>query len=204
MGTSLYLIAEGRVKIVTQDSQGEELVLNISGPGESIGEMSMLEEAPRTAGVVALEPTTMLQLSRDDLLEVLHDYPEVAMDIMRTLSHRLRFASTYIEQVIDISKQIAEGDYSFAKKQIQTSQSGVRSNDVSNEAQIQMLLSAFFSMVEGVQQREEELKKEIVTLKIQIDETRRKEEVESVTSSDFFAELKARVKEMREETDDDD
>jgi CRP-like cAMP-binding protein len=201
IGRTLYIIDSGLVKIVTHDARGEELILNQCGPGEAIGEMSLLEESTRTAGVVAQEPTIVLQLERDAFMEAIRSHPDVALDIMKTLSRRLRFASLYIEQVIDISQRIAEGDYSFARRQIQTSQALVAGSDTDNsdEARIQTLLTAFFSMVEGVQEREDALKEQVAFLKIQIDEARRKDEVDRITSSDFFADLKTQLKRMREE-----
>src|SRR5439155_10239161 len=102
-----------------------------------------------------------LQLSRDDLLEVLTAYPTMAQHMLRKLSHRMRFSTTYIEQAIDFAKHIADGDYNFVKQQIKTSQSSIMTREAANDqARAAELLGAFFTMVEGVQKREEELQQQ--------------------------------------------
>jgi CRP-like cAMP-binding protein len=196
-GDALYMIRSGRVKITTVDSQGKELMLNQCGPGEAIGEMSLIDSSPRSASVVALEPAEILVLKREAFLDELGRHPTLAMDVMRNISGRLRFATTYIEKAIEWSQRIAEGDYSFALQQIQTNQSSMAGQRAPDEARAAELLSAFFRLVEGVKKREEALQQQVRELKIQIDETKRKQEVESLTSSDFFSRLKAKSEELR-------
>jgi CRP-like cAMP-binding protein len=198
-GNALYVIDRGRVKIVIKDSSGGELVLNQLGPGEALGEVSLLDEAPRSAGVIAAEPTEVLRLDRDTFLDVLRSYPEVSLDMMRILSRRLRYNITFIEQMIELSKRIAEGDYNIAMEQLHASRSDVPTQADADRAMIDELLSAFFSMIKGVQEREEDLKEQVRILTIQIDEKKRREEVESLTGSDFFAELKESARRLREQ-----
>jgi CRP-like cAMP-binding protein len=203
-GDALYLIDRGWLKVVAEGGGGEELILNQCGPGEALGEMALIDDAPRAAGAVALTPAEVLKLDREAFMAALHDHPEVGLDIMRILSQRLKFTNTYLEQAIDWSRRIAEGDYSFAMDQIRTSQSAVMGKGLSDEARARELLAAFFSMVRGVQEREETLKQQVSQLKIEIDEVKRKQEFRKLTQSDFFLDLKESVKKMREEDDDDD
>lgn len=200
-GDSLYIIDRGSVKIVTQDAKGEELVLNRVEAGEAIGEMSLIDQQPRSAGAVALTPTRVLRLSRDNFMSVIRREPVLALEIMENISSRLRFATTYIEQAIEWSKRIAEGDYSFALNQIENSQSGLTERQEVNRAKAAELLTAFFQMIKGVQQREESLRMEVQRLIIQVDENKRKQEYEQVTQSEFFANLKAQAKKLREENE---
>ena len=109
-GDSLFMIGSGWVKIVTEDTQGGELILNKCGPGEAIGEMSLLDEEPRSAGVIALSDAQVLELKRDAFLDILDRNPDVALLVIRGISSRLRFSTTYIEKAIEWSQQIAEGD----------------------------------------------------------------------------------------------
>lgn len=201
---SLYLVKSGWVKIVTKDSSGDELVLNQCGIGDAIGEMSIIDDSPRSASVVAITPVEMLKLDRDAVLNVLFRQPTVAMYIMRKLSSRLRFNTTYIEEAIELSKQIAEGDYSFAMDKIQDAQNRIVGEGVSDSDRATELLSAFFSMIQGVQEREEELKNQLRQLTIQIDEKKRKEEYEQLTSSSFYADLKEAADKMRRQREADD
>jgi CRP-like cAMP-binding protein len=200
-GDSMYIIDSGWMKVVTEGTHGEELVLNQCGPGETVGEMSMVDEEPRSASVIAISPVRALRLRRDAFLETLSRQPDLAMDFMRNISGRLRFATTYIEKAIELSERVASGDYDFAIDQIQSEQSAIvgGSRELSDEARATKLLSAFFAMVEGVKEREENLKKQLLQITIQIDEAKRKEEFEALTQSDFYAGLKAAAQKLRDE-----
>jgi CRP-like cAMP-binding protein len=200
-GDSLYIVDGGWLKITTQDASGEELMLNKCGPGEVIGEMSLIDHEPRSANVIATAPARLLKLHREDFLDVISAQPSIAMEIMRNISGRLRFATTYIEQAIEWSKRVAEGDYSFAMDQIKSSQTGMERDAAADAAKASELLSAFFQMVRDVQQREETLKEQVRVLTIQIDEAKRQQEVKSLTDSDSFAALKAQAARLRAERD---
>ena len=204
IGNALYLIKSGWVKITTEDASGEELVLNQSGIGEAIGDMSLIDNEPRSATVIALSPVEMLKLEREAFTEVISSQPLMAMHIMRELSHRLRFATTYIEEAIQLSQRVAEGDYSFAMTQLDTltqSQNQIVGDEGSAEDRANELLTAFFTMIKGVQEREERLKSQLRELTIQIDEAKRQEEYKQLTETPFFAELKAAADKIREDRD---
>lgn len=200
-GNSLFIIKSGRVKIVTENTSGEELVLNRAGPGEYIGDMSLIDERPRSAGVVSLEPTTVLKLYRKDFIHVLSEHPEVTMNMYRNISGQLRFATTYIEQVIEWAKRIGEGDYESAMQQIKNEQTDAKrsTQQLSDTARATELLSAFFTMIKGVQEREQKLQRQLQRLTIQIDQAKRKEDFEAITSTDSFSELRASAEKMRKE-----
>ena len=199
-GNLLYLVDEGWIKIVTEDSRGEELVLNRCGPGEAIGEMSLLDEQPRSASAVALSPSKVFKLTREDFFTVMADYPSLAQHLLRKLSLRMRFATTYIEQAIQYARNIAEGDYHFVMKQIEDNQLQITPQE-SDEARASELLTAFFQMVQDVQAREEELKKEVRRLKIEIDQAKRTEQYEEITTSDGFQDLVAQARKLKAERD---
>jgi hypothetical protein len=69
----------------------------------------------------------------------------------------------------------------------------------SDEARAGQLLSAFFEMVRGVQEREENLKQQLRKLSIEVDETKRQQEFESLTDNTFFGNLKSAAQQMREQ-----
>ena len=113
----------------------------------------------------------------------------------------MRFSTTYIEQAIEFAKSIAEGDYNFVMNRIQSTQSAIGEKTQSDQARANELLTAFFKMVEGVREREEALQQQVRQLTIQIDQSKRKEEFESVTKSEFFLDLKTKAAQLREEND---
>jgi CRP-like cAMP-binding protein len=196
-GDSLFMIHEGWVKIVTQDSKGEELIINKCGPGETIGEMALLDQAPRSATVVALSDAQVLELRREDFLEILDQRPDLALALIRSYSSRLRFSTTYIQKAIEWSQKISAGDYSF----MEHTQTSLKT-DESDEDKAGQLLSAFFQMVRNVKKREDQLKQQLEKLTIEIDEARRKQEFEEITGTDFYANLKEQAKKLRSQRND--
>lgn len=197
-GDALYIIDEGWVKITRRDDKGGELVLNRCGPGETIGEMSLLDQEPRSASVVALSEAEVLELNRDGFFELLDQRPDVAMVLIRSMSSRLRFSGMYFQKMSEWSKKIAEGDYSFMD-QIQP-QTGGDSN--SDEEKANQMLSAFFQMVKGVKEREEKLIRQVEKLTLAIDETKRKTEFEELTKTDFYSNLKSQAQKIRQQRTD--
>jgi CRP-like cAMP-binding protein len=193
VGDSLFLIHKGWVKIVTEDSKGDELIINKCGPGETIGEMALLDQGTRSATVIALEDADVLELKKDVFEKILNQRPDVSLSIIRSYSNRLRFSTTYIERAIDWAQRIAEGDYSFIE-QTQPALVGKKSDD----DKATQLLSAFFTMVNRVKEREEGLKQQLEKLNFEIDQARRKQEFEEITSTEFYAQLKEQAKNLRQ------
>lgn len=189
---SFFVILEGHLKIVTTDAKGDEIIINKVGPGETIGELSLVDERPRSAGVVALEPVEALELTRQSFFELLDQRFDVALGILRGFSSRLRFSTTYIEKVIDWSQKTAEGDYSFLDyTQPLLNRAG------SDDDKAAQLLSTFYSMVHKVKAREEGLKQQVERLTFEIDQERRKKEFEEITGTEFYAKLKEQAQTIR-------
>jgi CRP-like cAMP-binding protein len=88
VGTGCYLIVTGRVKV----NRGGE-VLNRLGPSEFFGELSVLDQMPRMAHVVAEEPTVCLGLASWDFTKLLERNPKITLGILREVARRLRAIS---------------------------------------------------------------------------------------------------------------
>jgi CRP-like cAMP-binding protein len=192
VGDSLFMIVQGWFKIVAEDANGNELAINQTGPGETIGEMALLDQAPRSATVIASSDAEVLELKQDAFYEILDQRPDLAMELIRSFSSRLRFSTTYIQKAIEWSQKISAGDYSFIENTLTMSQA-----EGTDEDKASQLLSAFFQMVHNVKDREDQLKKQVENLILQIDETRRRQEFEEITSTDFYADLKEQAKKLR-------
>ena len=191
-GDSLFMIHDGWVKIVTQDANGDELIINKCGPGETIGEMALLDQAPRSATVIAISEAEVLELKQDAFQEILNQRPDMAMALIRGYSSRLRFSTTYIQKAIDWSRRLAAGDYSMVEDTQQLKQEAGSDEDKASQ-----LLSVFFHMAKSVKAREEELIQKLEKLTLQIDEARRRQEFEEITGTDFYSNLKAQAKAIR-------
>jgi CRP-like cAMP-binding protein len=88
----VLLLRSGRVKVEASTPSGRSVVLAVRGPGELIGELAALDEQPRSASIVALEPVEALALSHRDFVAFLLERPTAALALLRELSQRLRDA----------------------------------------------------------------------------------------------------------------
>ncbi len=86
-GQAFYLILEGRVEILRDGTS-----LGAFGPGDFFGEMSLLDQAPRSATIRAIDATTCLMLSSWDFKSLLERHPSIAIKLLEVLSRRLRVA----------------------------------------------------------------------------------------------------------------
>ncbi|MBI1881858.1 MAG: Crp/Fnr family transcriptional regulator [Chloroflexi bacterium] len=196
---SLFVIRTGWIKIVAEGPQGEEVILNQCGPGQLIGEMSLIDQKPRSNSMIAISQAEVLEIKYDAVLAVLNEYPLLALSFLRDMSDRLRFANAYIEETIVWSQHIASGNYDFVQKRVEETQSTIVSTDLSYQARANAFLSSFFKMVEGVKKREEDLKKQVQQLTIEIDEVKRQKAVKELTESEFFENLQTTAQRIREE-----
>jgi CRP/FNR family transcriptional regulator, cyclic AMP receptor protein len=90
-GTNLYLVESGLVKLCfVDDVTGREIILDLIGEREVFGELALLDGEPRSADAVAVDPTSLLLLARDEFLRILHARPRVATRLIEELSRRLR------------------------------------------------------------------------------------------------------------------
>jgi CRP/FNR family cyclic AMP-dependent transcriptional regulator len=96
MTDSLYVIISGRLKVMMSDDDGGEVILAILGPNEFFGEMGLLDDAPRSASVVAIEPCELLSLSKQNFKKCMAENFEMTMTVMRGIVKRLREADKKI------------------------------------------------------------------------------------------------------------
>ncbi len=85
IGTGFYVIESGRARVVRGSS-----VLARLGPGSFFGELSVLDQMPRTAHVVAEEPTICLALPSWEFTKLLQRHPKITLGILREVARRLR------------------------------------------------------------------------------------------------------------------
>jgi CRP/FNR family cyclic AMP-dependent transcriptional regulator len=115
-GDSLFIVREGRVKVVLVGEDGREVILGILGVGEHFGELALIDEQPRSAHVIAMEDSTLLVLRRDDFRRRVDAAPEIAWTMLVELSRRLRRADNKIGGLVllDVPGRIARLLLDFA------------------------------------------------------------------------------------------
>jgi CRP/FNR family transcriptional regulator/CRP/FNR family cyclic AMP-dependent transcriptional regulator len=108
-GHTMYIIESGKVRIFILSESGQEISVNIYGPGDTFGELALLDGLSRSAGAVAVEQTVTLALHRDDFLRHLEAYPRMAQSIIEVLSTRLRYTTNYAESLafLDVYGRVA-------------------------------------------------------------------------------------------------
>ncbi len=97
-GDALYGVASGQVRIFTADDKGHEVFLNILGPGETFGEIALLDGLPRTASAVTTTSTTLVSIPRTQFMAHLTREPGLAAHLMTLLCGRLRWVSDLLEE----------------------------------------------------------------------------------------------------------
>ncbi len=96
-GKELYFIQEGRVK-VSRMIHGKEVILAELGSNSIVGEMAVIDQGPRSASVVALEPTKVMAMSPQKLNTIFRTAPDIAVTIIKLLSTKLREANNQISR----------------------------------------------------------------------------------------------------------
>lgn len=92
-GDRAILIRGGHAKVTYTGGDGRQTLLRLCGPGDLVGELSVLDDEPRSSSVTALEPLDALVLSASDFVAALHARPDAAVALLRDLSRRFRDAN---------------------------------------------------------------------------------------------------------------
>ena len=97
---AIYFILNGALKVLVSDIEGREVILTMLGRGELFGEMGALDDNPRSATVVATQPSDLVMISKVDFQQCLLNNFDVSLFIMRGLAKRLRLADRKIESLV--------------------------------------------------------------------------------------------------------
>src|SRR5574338_900533 len=106
---ALFILLNGRARVLTSDSRGREVILAVLQPGDYVGEMSLIDNEPHSATVRAEVQTDILVLGRADFQRCLPESSSLAYAILRGLVARLRNADRQIEALalLDVYGRVA-------------------------------------------------------------------------------------------------
>lgn len=109
-GDSLYVIISGKVKLARTSSDGREGLMSVLGPGEMFGELSLFDPGPRMTTSYVVSDSEFISLGNDALRAFLTDHPEVAMQMLAGLAHRLRRTNEGISDLVftDVPGRVAK------------------------------------------------------------------------------------------------
>jgi len=116
---SLYIIQSGKVKVFLMNDSGKEVILNFQGSGEYFGEMALLDNEPRSASIMTLEVSKFAIISKNDFLACLRKHPEIALEIIKNQSRRLRQLTENVKSLalMDVYGRVARTLLSMAEPQ---------------------------------------------------------------------------------------
>ena len=97
VGDSAFIIMAGSADVVVATDDGPLVVARV-GKNDIIGEIAILCDVPRTATVVATSELTALKLTKDLFFRMVTDFPEIGVEIMRVLAHRLEHTTVQLRQ----------------------------------------------------------------------------------------------------------
>ena len=97
-GDALFGVASGRVRISASASGGREVFLNIMEPGDTFGEIAVMDGLPRTANAVAIDTSALIVIQRADFLPFLEREPQLAIHLLKLMCERLRWTSELVEE----------------------------------------------------------------------------------------------------------
>ena len=152
-GDSLFIIGSGQISVFLEIS-GRRLTLQEFGPGGAIGELALIDGNPRSASAMAIGETITWCLERETFRKALLEYPELVMVMLADLLVKLRFATSFIEEVVSWSRAVAEANYDDALEVIERAES-------EDMVRISGFLQAFSSMITEVKAREEAYQEEV-------------------------------------------
>ncbi|MEE8116198.1 MAG: Crp/Fnr family transcriptional regulator [Gemmatimonadales bacterium] len=108
-GDALYVVLSGQVKIVHTAEDGREVILATRAKGDFFGELSLIDDQPLTAHVIAMQDSDLLVLRRDDFRRCLAEMPGISAGLLRALCQRLRRADSMIGGLVllDVKGRVA-------------------------------------------------------------------------------------------------
>ena len=142
-GDALYVLASGKVKVVLYGESGREVILSIfKSPGDFFGEMALLDDAPRSASVMAMAPSALLVLRRADFRAHVDRHPATALKILTELTRRLRRADAIIGDLalLDVFGRLAAQLRALAEADGEETEEGILIRQRPTQAEIAAMI----------------------------------------------------------------
>ncbi|TQL52289.1 transcriptional regulator [Ornithinicoccus hortensis] len=143
-GDSLYIILTGKVKLARTSGDGRESLMSVLGPGEMFGELSLFDPGPRLSSAIAVADTKLISLGHQDLTEFLTAHPEVSMQMLAGMAHRLRRTNEGISDLVftDVPGRVAKALLDLSRRFGQRSEQGVQVDHGLTQEELAQLVGA--------------------------------------------------------------
>lgn len=115
----LYLILNGKIKVVMTNEEGREILLAVFRKGDSFGELSLFDEEPRSATVIAVDDCELALLPRAYFFDCLRNNPDIAIELLKTVIKRMRNTTEKVSSLalVDVYGRLAKTLSDMAKTQ---------------------------------------------------------------------------------------
>lgn len=193
-GESMYIIADGRVKVHDGD-----FIINYLGKWDVFGEMSALDPEPRSASVTAVAPTHLFHLEKKPFYALMTQREEVMQGVIHILCQHLRARVIEMREDFEYMQQFDKVTAAAVAVE-----AGVYIPDSLDEVsartdELGQLARVFQRMVREVDLREQRLKMQVAELKIEIDEAKKAHQVAEITETEYFQQLRQKASSLRAE-----
>jgi len=98
-GDTFYIVVSGRAKVTLLNEDGKEIVLSTLKEGDFFGELSLLDDEPRSASVIIVEDATLFLLTRKQFYQLILEHPDILRKVLKEICTRLRHADEKIESL---------------------------------------------------------------------------------------------------------
>ncbi|MCL2454456.1 MAG: Crp/Fnr family transcriptional regulator [Micrococcales bacterium] len=144
-GDRLYVVCEGKIKLVRHAGDGRENLLTVLGPGDMLGELSLFDPGPRTSSAMPLTDTVvLLTLDRERLTAWLHENPTVALHLLQALAHRLRRTTETLSDLMfsDVPGRVARALLDLSERFGEPTAEGIHVNHDLTQVELAQLVGA--------------------------------------------------------------
>jgi uncharacterized membrane protein len=115
-GGQAYVMIAGKVRVSTVDEDQQEVIVDEPAPGEFFGFASMLEQSPHQTNAIALEETSCIEVSRDDIAVLLQRKPNAGMDLLTALGRQLHASQELVRmRVTRNANDLIEADATYGE-----------------------------------------------------------------------------------------
>lgn len=192
MGTCMYIIVEGQVRV-----HDGERTLNYLGKRAVFGEMSVLDPAPRSASVTTAEDTMLFRLDREPLYALMDNRTQVAYGMIHILCQHLRARLQDMSQDYQYIQQFAQVTAAAAAVETGVYEPESLDEVAKRTDALGQLARVFQRTVRQVYAREQRLQQQVAELRIEVDKARQAHQVNQITGTDYFQQLRGRANALR-------
>src|SRR5271154_287097 len=116
-GKHAYILLAGNVQVTTVDDDHQEVLVDQPGHGQFFGFASMLDQTPHQTSAIAMEKTTCVEISRDDIATLLQRKPMAGMDMLTVLGHQFHASQQLVRiRASRNPNELIEEKYTFGER----------------------------------------------------------------------------------------